>query len=100
MKFVIAFVATLACAAASYAPSYPAPVYPYAGAYAAAYAPAADTKVLPSGFLVDTPEVAADSSSQRRKSANLVCGSFKVVLRNRAQETKGSSLPIGTVILK
>uniref|UniRef100_A0A8D9A1Y9 Cuticle protein n=1 Tax=Cacopsylla melanoneura TaxID=428564 RepID=A0A8D9A1Y9_9HEMI len=59
MKFVIAFVATLACAAASYAPYYPAPVYPYAGAYAGAYAPAADIKVLPSGFLADTPEVAA-----------------------------------------
>ncbi|KAL1457772.1 hypothetical protein WDU94_007966 [Cyamophila willieti] len=57
MKFAIAFVAFLACASASYAPYYAAPAYPaYAGAYA--HAPAADIKVLPSGFLADTPEVA------------------------------------------
>uniref|UniRef100_A0A8D8M497 Cuticle protein n=1 Tax=Cacopsylla melanoneura TaxID=428564 RepID=A0A8D8M497_9HEMI len=57
MKFAVAFVAFLACASASYAPYYAAPAYPaYAGAYA--HYPAADIKVLPSGFLADTPEVA------------------------------------------
>uniref|UniRef100_A0A8D9EWS3 Cuticle protein n=1 Tax=Cacopsylla melanoneura TaxID=428564 RepID=A0A8D9EWS3_9HEMI len=63
MKFFIAFLATLACAVATpsaYSAYSPAPATYYGDYYGSSYAhyPAADIKVLPSGYLADTPEVA------------------------------------------
>ncbi|KAL1457766.1 hypothetical protein WDU94_007960, partial [Cyamophila willieti] len=61
MKFFLAFVATLACAVASpsaYGSYAPAPYYGgYYGYSAYAHSPPADIKVLPNGYLADTPEV-------------------------------------------
>uniref|UniRef100_A0A8D8XLQ3 Cuticle protein n=1 Tax=Cacopsylla melanoneura TaxID=428564 RepID=A0A8D8XLQ3_9HEMI len=72
MKFFVAFVATLACAFA--APSY-APYGPYYGApaYSAGYAhaPPADIKVLPSGYLADTPEVAHAKAAHLAEKAKV-----------------------------
>lgn len=59
----VALVATLACAAASYSGYYPV----YGGAYA--YSPAHIT-VLPSGYLADTPEVAASKVTHEAAKAS------------------------------
>ncbi|KAI5737000.1 hypothetical protein M8J76_009234 [Diaphorina citri] len=71
MHFAVVLAATLACAFASpsaYAP-YAYGAYPaYAGAYA--HAPA-DIKVLPNGFLADTPEVAHAKAAHLAEKAKV-----------------------------